>query len=165
MRRTLHSIPGLFACIGLAGAGAAFAAPDGHAGETGKKEDTWEKVLVPGSVVKGIALPQKDGTRTTAVARIKQATVISKTELQCEQVRAELISLADEITYIFTDAARVFKDTGYLIAKDHVHIASPRFIADGDQLHLDSKQQEGYMRGSVIVKLPSITKKHTKQKP
>ncbi len=163
MRRLLHSIPGVLACLGLAGIGAA--AADGSNGEKGKKEDTWEKVLVPGSVVKGISLPQNDGTRTTAIARIRQAPVISKTELQCEQVKAELISLADEITYIITDAARIFKDTGLLIAKDHVHIASPRFIADGDQLHLDTKKQEGYLRGSVVVKLPSITQKKLKQQP
>ncbi|MBT9449476.1 hypothetical protein [Akkermansia glycaniphila] len=165
MRRLLHSIPSTIVCIGLAGVGAVLGASDARDADKGKKEDTWEKILVPGSVVKGIALPQKDGTRTTAIARITQATVISKTELQCEQVKAELISLAGEITYIITDAARIFKDTGLLIAKNHVHIASPRFIADGDQLHLDTKKQEGYLRGSVVVKLPSITQKKLKQQP
>lgn len=112
--------------------------------------------LMPaGSVVKGIVLPRYEEGKVISLIKIATLTVESPSLVSVKDFTAALYDRAGNITKIATPLGFFNFDSSRINSDGQITMEDPRFRAHGQQLHFDTQQRVGVLRGPIRTVIPA----------
>lgn len=107
------------------------------------------QVLPPGSIIKGITLPRYQSHRVIALLKAAELKILSRTNVQMNDIQASLYDNQSETTSIRIPSAEYSFANKLLQSSDRVSVESPRFSASGNGISFNTASRKGYVRGPV----------------
>lgn len=137
-----------------------WAAPE-KADTVGAGEFPALQLLPEGSEVEGITLPRYDNHRVSGLLQAGKLRIISRREMELEQLHATLYNKDGSSTELTTPLAHYDFTTKRATAPQKVELRNPQFRAEGARLLFDSTTRRGVLMGPVRTSIFTMKLPHT----